>query len=51
MSSVKIEYVAKNGKITTRIFTKISCNRDGLDGLLCLAVPWKDITVQVMAIA
>lgn len=51
MSSVKIEYVANNGNITTRIFTKTFCNRGGLDGLLFLAVLWKDIIVQVMAIA
>ena len=51
MSSVEIEYVAKNGKITTPIFTKIFCNRGNLNGLLFLAVLWKDINVQVMAIA
>lgn len=51
MSNVKIESVAKNGKLTTPIFTKIFCNRGDLDGLLFLAVLWKDINVQVMAIA
>lgn len=51
MNNVKIEYVAKNGKTSTRNFTKIFYNRGGLDSLLFLAVLWKDIDVQVMGIA
>ena len=50
MSNVKIEYVAKNGKITTRNFTKIFYNRGVVDSSLFLAVLWKDINVQAMAI-
>ncbi len=51
MNNVRIKYVARIGRRTTRNFTKIFFNHGVVDSSLCLAAWKKDINVLVMAIA